>query len=323
MWLCGVGALAVMRVRGWRRIRAAARASTPWTVIHVGVQPPRVQIRSSPDLLEPGVVGLWRPMLMLPAGIEDRLTAPQLNAVLAHEWCHIRRWDNLAATIHMIVETAFWFHPLVWWIGARLVDERERACDEHVLQVLKEPRAYAEAILGVCRLYVASPVRCVSGVTGSNLEKRMEDIMSNRVGLGLNFARRTVLALIATLAVATPLAVGILTPAVHAQAQRGTQRKAGPAGTKEAALKDGLFQLRHAIDQYHSAKNAYPPSLDSLVSAGYIKKIPTDPFTNRTDSWRTVPPKRDPKNPTGGGGIFDVRSGSTARAKDGTKYSEW
>jgi beta-lactamase regulating signal transducer with metallopeptidase domain len=50
----------------------------------------------------------------------------------------------LAAAIHMFVETVFWFHPLVWWIGKRMVEERERACDEEVLQLGGEPRVYAE-----------------------------------------------------------------------------------------------------------------------------------------------------------------------------------
>ena len=52
------------------------------------------------------------------------------------------RRDNLAAAIHMVVEAIFWFHPLVWWIGARLVEERERACDEEVLRLGNEPTVY-------------------------------------------------------------------------------------------------------------------------------------------------------------------------------------
>ncbi len=105
----------------------------------------------------------------------ERLTPSQLEAVLAHELCHVRRRDNLTSVIHMIVEAVFWFHPLVWWIGARLVEERELACDEEVLRLGSEPRVYAEGILNVCKLYVESPLRCVSGVTGSNLEEASAD----------------------------------------------------------------------------------------------------------------------------------------------------
>ena len=79
--------------------------------------------------------GTVRSVLLVPEGIADRLTPRQLEAVLAHELCHVRRRDNLTSAIHMIVEAMFWFHPLVWWIGARLVEERERACDEDVLRL--------------------------------------------------------------------------------------------------------------------------------------------------------------------------------------------
>jgi len=62
------------------------------------------------------------PVLLLPEGIADRLTPSQLQAVIAHELCHVRRHDNLTAAIHMLVQSIFWFHPLMWWIGARLVE---------------------------------------------------------------------------------------------------------------------------------------------------------------------------------------------------------
>ena len=103
------------------------RASVPLDI------PATVGVRASPGLLEPGVVGWVKPVLLVPEGIAERLTPRQLEAVLAHELCHVRRRDNLTSAIHMIVEAMFWFHPLVWWIGARLVEERERACDEGVL----------------------------------------------------------------------------------------------------------------------------------------------------------------------------------------------
>ena len=98
---------------------------------------------SSNQAIEPGVFGIVRPVLMWPAGIEDRLSGEQIEAILAHEVAHVRRRDNLAALIHMLVEAVFWFHPLAWWIGARLVDERERACDEEVVRRGTEPDVFS------------------------------------------------------------------------------------------------------------------------------------------------------------------------------------
>ena len=108
--------------------------------------------------------GIFRPILPLPQGITDRLTPTQWKAILTHELCHVRRRDNLTAAIHMAIEAIFWFHPLVWWIGKRLVDERERACDEEVLLAVGNPEAYAEGKPPkVCRIYLESPLPCVSG----------------------------------------------------------------------------------------------------------------------------------------------------------------
>jgi bla regulator protein BlaR1 len=219
LWACGFAALTVLRLRGWRCIRAAVRSSKRIDVLGT------MQVRSSPGLLEPGVVGLFHPILLLPTGIAERLQPPQLKAVLAHELCHARRRDNLTSAVHMIVETVFWFHPLVWWIGARLLEERERACDEAVLSLGSEPLDYAEGILTVCKSYVESPLSLVSGVTGANLKKRIHAILTGRIAADLNFAKKLALAAAAIAAVASPIAVGIMnSPGISAQAQPAAPR---------------------------------------------------------------------------------------------------
>jgi general secretion pathway protein G len=92
---------------------------------------------------------------------------------------------------------------------------------------------------------------------------------------------------------------------------------------REATLKDDLFKLRDAIDQYYADKNAYPPSLDSLVSDGYVRALPVDPFTRSASTWQAVPSEPDPNNPTAAPGIQDVKSGAEGNAMDGTPYAEW
>jgi len=204
LWMLGFCALVTTRLRTWAGIRRAVRTSLP-----VRLQIP-VPVRHSSRLLEPGVVGLLRPVLLLPEGILQRLTPRQLEAVLAHELCHVRRHDNLTAALHMFVETVFWFHPLVWWIGARLVEERERACDEEVLRLGNEPLTYAEGILNVCKFYQESPLVCVSGVTGSDLKTRIEYIMRNRAASELNFGKALFLVIFGVLALAVPIAAGVV-----------------------------------------------------------------------------------------------------------------
>ena len=189
--------------------------------------PHRIRVMSSPAMIEPGIFGIFRPVLLLPEGIADRLTSKQMQSILAHELCHVKRRDNLAAAMHMMVEAAFWFHPLVWWIGARLVEERERACDEEVLQSGSEPGVYAQSILQVCKFYLESPLKCVAGVTGSDLKKRIESIMSGLPGRNLSRTRKLLLVAASIGAIAGPVIFGVLA-APHIRAQ-GAQQSA-PAG---------------------------------------------------------------------------------------------
>ena len=93
--------------------------------------------------------------------------------------------------------------------------------------------------------------------------------------------------------------------------------------SKEAVLRTDLFRMRDAIDQYYADKSKYPSSLDSLVSDGYLRKLPEDPITKSADTWTTVPAEPDPNNPSAEPGVYDVKSGSDAIALDGSKYSDW
>jgi uncharacterized protein (TIGR03435 family) len=220
LWLCGFGAHSVKWWRRSRRVGAALRSAAPLALKLPDPDLPNGSIRvmSSPARLEPGVFGIRKPVLLLPEGIVGRLTPAQLQAILAHESCHVRRRDNLAATIHMVVETLFWFHPLVWWIEDRLIEERERACDEEVVRATGDPQDYAEGILTVCKFYLESPLICVAGVTSSNLRRRVEIIMMNRDTDKLNFGRKLLLTIAAGLAVAGPLLIGVLNaPPIRAQ----------------------------------------------------------------------------------------------------------
>lgn len=92
---------------------------------------------------------------------------------------------------------------------------------------------------------------------------------------------------------------------------------------KEAALRQNLFLMREALDQYYADRDKYPPSLDTLVEEKYIRGIPKDPFTNSTDTWQTELSDPEPGNPSAEIGIEDVRSGSDQIGLDNTPYAEW
>jgi uncharacterized protein (TIGR03435 family) len=235
VWALGCAAVLLGLWRRWRRVRAIVRASEPaaWNRPQgrAAAKALRLGLVSSPAALEPGIFGIFRPVLYLPAGIANGLSDAELDAVLAHELCHARRRDNLTAAMHMIVEAMFWFHPLVWWLGARLIEERERACDEEVLRLGIEPQVYAQGILQVCTLCLKSPLACAAGVTGSHLKKRIADIMTQRVAARLSSGRKVLLAGAALLAAAGPVLTGVAGgPRLRAQTEAATFGK--PSGPK-------------------------------------------------------------------------------------------
>jgi len=225
----GAGTLAILLRWGmrWRRAASILRQA------HVIGRVSGVPLLHCPAAMEPGVFGIFRPVLLMPAGVASRLSDAELQAVLAHELCHVRHRDNLAAAIHMLVEALFWFHPLVWWIGARLVEERELACDEEVLHRGNDPEVYAASILTVCYLCLESPLPCVSGITGADLQRRIETIMTPRVVRRLDFGRKLLLASLGAAAISGPLVIGLV------QAQRGhaQERVVAPVAFEVASVK--------------------------------------------------------------------------------------
>ena len=93
--------------------------------------------------------------------------------------------------------------------------------------------------------------------------------------------------------------------------------------SKEAVLKEDLFRMRDAIDQYNADKGHYPADLPSLVTDGYMRQVPKDPLTQSSDTWQVIMSEIDAGNPTATPGVYEVKSGATGTALDGTSYSDW
>lgn len=212
VWLIGFFVIAFLWTRRWWQVRSVVSNSFWMTSTE------EVPVLSTPHTLEPGIFGILRPVLLLPVSLIDRLSAPQLRAVIAHEICHVRRRDNLTAALHMVVQAVFWFYPPVWWIKTRLLEERERACDEAVLESGSQAEVYAESILNVCKFYVESPLTCMSGITGSDLKRRIVRIMTEQVARKLDFSRKLLLSGAAIIAITAPVVFGLV-HITHVRAQ--------------------------------------------------------------------------------------------------------
>jgi len=207
IWLGGFVTLLCRWAFQWGKYRAVAESSEP-----LELSAP-IPVRETASVFEPGIFGIRAPILLLPRGIVARLEREQFNTILTHELCHLRRRDNLTGAIHMLVEALFWFHPLVWWLGGRMLIERERACDEAVIQAGGNRKIYAEGILKVCQYYVEPPLPCAAGVSGGTLRKRIEDIMTSQALIKLHPGKKCLLLAAGLLAMGGPFAVGLATGA--------------------------------------------------------------------------------------------------------------
>jgi beta-lactamase regulating signal transducer with metallopeptidase domain len=204
IWLAGFIVIVSLWLYRWLGLRATVRSASV-----VAIDAP-LPVRSSSSLLEPGIVGIFRPVLLLPTAIANQFSSHELDVLIDHELCHWRRQDNLTAALHMLVEAIFWFHPLVWWLESRLIAERECACDEAVLAMGREPDLYAESILKVCKHYVRSSLPCVAGISGADLKPRLERIMQNRAVFRMNILKKALLTTAATLIVVAPILAGLV-----------------------------------------------------------------------------------------------------------------
>jgi len=137
----------------------------------------RILVSAVPD--GPGVVGWFRPVILLPAATILNLTPDQLEAVLAHEIAHLRRYDDVVNIAQAVVETLLFYHPAVWWVSNRIRHEREMCCDDLAVRACGNAVCYARALTALERLRV-SPPHLALGATGSPLEYRIRRIVGER-----------------------------------------------------------------------------------------------------------------------------------------------
>jgi TonB family protein len=135
---------------------------------------------------EPGVFGVWRPVLVLPEEMPRQLSPAEVEAVLAHELVHVARWDNLCSNLQMLVCCFFWFYPVVWLLDRRLIAERERSCDERVIGLLRNSQAYVSGLIKMTSIGLGLRVVRVSPMADANLKERIENMKKTNRKAGLS-----------------------------------------------------------------------------------------------------------------------------------------
>lgn len=177
VWLCGVAIASVRFAIGWRHVRrvraSAAGAPPPLSDLLKSVEM-KLGMRTAArlgltDMADSPIVFGWsRPTILLPVATVAALTREQLEAVLAHELAHVRRYDFAVNVVQVIVETLLFFHPAAWWTSSRIRRERERCCDDFAVALSGDPTTYVRALLTLERGRAAVPSLVLGLGTGTH-----------------------------------------------------------------------------------------------------------------------------------------------------------
>jgi len=252
-WLVGVIGMSLWHLGGWlqlRRIRAqgsepggaAIRDAFGRLLARLRISRP-VRLLESARVAVPTVVGWLRPVVLLPVSAMTGLTPQQLEAVLAHELAHIRRYDCLVRLVQALVETLLFYHPAVWWVSGRIRQESEHCCDELAVEVCGDRQSYARALARVAELGRRKP-HLAAAASGGKLLGRIQRI----VGLPDRDPVVSARWLAGLLVVAALLMAGLI---MHACAAAKTQQ---PALTEQPA-KESESAWGEAVEGGQVSKN--------------------------------------------------------------------
>lgn len=244
-WMAGVLLLAMRLSLSWFRVRWLAwdrRAIPTDLAARVGTLSERIGLTFPPHVCtsekvrEAIVVGLWRPLVLLPASWLTEMTPEVLEAVIAHELAHVRRFDLWVNLLQRLVETLLFYHPAVWWLSRRLSVEREMCADELAVGATSERLAYATALeqLGRMRLGRTAP-QLGAGIGGKKMA--LLDRVGNILGTSPS-NRRARWWPVALLALAVPLALCLATAGVVSSTENDTRAEEVVDDTVDLASSD-------------------------------------------------------------------------------------
>ncbi len=180
-WLAGVWLLTLRLLAGWLQVRRLKRQSTlavddGWSeklrVLRERLAVARPVAFFQSVLVEvPTVIGLLRPTILVPVTLLTGLPAAQIEALLAHELAHIRRWDGLVNLLQNGLEIVLFYHPAVWWISRCVRDEREQCCDDLAVQVCGDRLEYARALAALEAMRGPLPAWALGAASGALLPR--------------------------------------------------------------------------------------------------------------------------------------------------------
>lgn len=187
-WMFGVVLTAFYRIYGFSKVRSLVRQAqrvvqSSWEkkikemMRKIGIKR-AVTILQSPDVETPAIIGILKPVLLIPVSFFTGFESACIEAILLHELAHIKRFDYLVNIIQLIVETFGFFHPAVWWISGRMRRERENCCDDFAVEILGDKLIYAKSLVQLEEMRQnPSPVVAANG---SSLLYRIARLLSDK-----------------------------------------------------------------------------------------------------------------------------------------------
>ncbi len=221
LWLTGVAFLLARGTAGWLRVRrlhqqALQSACSSWQAAgnRVAARLGLARVIRIVELSQidvPFVVGCLRPIVVLPISAMSQLTVAQVEAILAHELAHVRRHDYVVNLMQTLAETLLFYHPAVWWVSARIRDEREHCCDDVALEVCGDPVSYAAALTEL-ESWRTGDIRLVPAASGGSLLNRVRRILRVEISSQLHASDRTMATALVAGALATVTVLAQTTP---------------------------------------------------------------------------------------------------------------
>lgn len=313
IWIAGAAVLLTSRLRQWRAAVTLVQQATPLDsgreadalarAMRKSTCRRAIDLRQADTTREPAIVGVLTPVIVWPAGLSDSLTDDELEAVLVHEIAHVKRHDNLMAWLQITAETMFWFYPLTWWLGTRIVNERERACDEEVVQMGTDTQSYAAGILKVCNFCLRAPSAFVAGVGGSNLAQRIERILTGSARATRTRAARLTCLCFGLAMTVAPMTLGALgvtsneqKPSVYSIKQAGVTAPKLVKETKPDYTRDAMHARIEGIVKVEAVVLANGKVGEVKVTQSLDKEFGLDDrAVSAVKKWEFEPGRKDGK----------------------------
>jgi len=277
VWILGVLLLSVWHLGGWAQLRRLRRRMVKpvGSAVQAGARrlAELIGVRRAVELMEsalvqvPTVVGWVRPVILLPASVLTGLSSEQLEAVLAHELAHIKRYDYLVNMFQAVIEILGFYHPAVWWVSHRIRIERENCCDDVAVRIVGDKVRYARTLTMLEEIRGSSRRLAVAASGGSLLER-----VRRLVGKGSQGQERSgwvsAVVVLVVLSAVLPAAVAVRSRIQSGAGDNTAQKEAlEKAGARVTSDTDGQ------ITQIYFGSKATDDGLSLLEALKKLKRL--------------------------------------------------